>query len=123
MLCTSSYFRSLRSRPYLTLPFLYTYPGFVVRRSRRGGRRARSGGRLKAISQSVASDSREQVTYSARWRCVAVRFTVDVLGDNSSNYSAKTARSFQGIKMPTTRQVYAYDTQGKKVPNRAERST
>ena len=37
------------------------------------------------------------------------------LRPEAPNYSADY-REFQGIKMPTTRRVYAYDAQGQKVP-------
>ena len=42
--------------------------------------------------------------------------TVEILGGSTgANYSADY-RKFQGIKVPTTRRVHAYDTQGQKAP-------
>ncbi len=43
-------------------------------------------------------------------------YTVDILGGNhGANYSTNY-RKFQGIMMPTTRKIYAYDEAMKKIP-------
>jgi hypothetical protein len=43
-------------------------------------------------------------------------YTVEVLGGaTGANYSTDY-KEFQGIKMPTTRRVYAYDGNGQKIP-------
>ena len=44
-------------------------------------------------------------------------YTVEVLGGaTGANYSTDY-KEFQGIKMPTTRRVYAYDENGQKIPD------
>jgi hypothetical protein len=43
-------------------------------------------------------------------------YAVEVLGGaTGANYSTNY-RDYQGIKVPTTRRVYAYDASGQKVP-------
>lgn len=42
-------------------------------------------------------------------------YTVDVLGGAPGANYCSGYKEFQGIKMPTTRRVYAYDAKGSKV--------
>jgi hypothetical protein len=112
------YFSSYALWTYLTLPFLYTYPGFVVKEIALWQEAGEEWRRLKAIfPESIASHARDQVTYFGPDGLMRRHdYTVDVLGGvTGANYSADY-REFQGIKMPTTRRVYAYDAQGQKVP-------
>jgi hypothetical protein len=112
------YFSSYAPWTYLTLPFLYTHPGFVIEEIAPWREASEEWRRLKAkFPESVASHSREQVTYFGPDGLMRRHdYTVDVLGGaTGANYSAGY-REFQGIKMPTTRRVYAYDAQGQKVP-------
>jgi hypothetical protein len=112
------YFSSYALWTYLTLPFLCTYPGFVIEEIAPWGEAGEEWRRLKSkFPESVASHSREQVTYFGPDGLMRRHdYTVDVLGGaTGANYSADY-REFQGIKMPTTRRVYAYDAQGQKVP-------
>lgn len=74
--------------------------------------------RLKAtFPESIASHTREQVTYFGPDGLMRRHdYTVEVLGGaTGANYSTNY-REFQGINVPTTRRVYAYDAQGQKVP-------
>jgi hypothetical protein len=112
------YFSSYALWTYLTLPFLYTYPGFVVEEIAPWQEAGEEWRRLKAIfPESIASHARDQVTYFGPDGLMRRHdYTVDVLGGaTGANYSADY-QEFQGIKMPTTRRVYAYDAQGQKVP-------
>jgi hypothetical protein len=43
-------------------------------------------------------------------------YTVDILGGNTGANDVSGYRDFQGIKMPTTRRIYAYDDNLQKVP-------
>jgi hypothetical protein len=43
-------------------------------------------------------------------------YTVDILGGNTGANYVSGYRDFQGIKMPTTRRIYAYDQHMQKVP-------
>lgn len=112
------YFSSYALWTYLTLPFLYSNPGFVVEEIAPWQEAGQEWRRLKAIfPESVASHTREQVTYFGSDGLMRRHdYTVDVLGGaTGANYSADY-REFQGIKVPTSRRVYAYDAQGQKVP-------
>jgi hypothetical protein len=69
------------------------------------------------ISLAGASHTREQVTHFGPDGLMRRHdYTVDVLGGaTGANYSTNY-REYQGIKVPTTRRVYAYDASGQKVP-------
>jgi hypothetical protein len=112
------YFSSYALWTYLTLPFLYTNPGFVVEEIAPWREAGEEWRRLKAtFPESIASHSRDQVTYFGPDGLMRRHdYTVDVLGGaTGANYSADY-HEFQGIKVPTTRRVYAYDALGQKVP-------
>src|SRR5271168_3586406 len=105
------YFSSYALWTYLTLPFLYTSPGFVVEEMAPWQEAGEEWRRLKAtFPTNVASHAREQVTYFGPDGLMRRHdYTVDVLGGaTGANYSTNY-REFQGIKMPTTRRIYAYD--------------
>ena len=112
------YFSSYALWRYLTLPFLYTYPGFVIAEIAPWQEAGEEWRRLKAtFPESIASHAREQVTYfgpDGLMRCHD--YAVEVLGGaTGANYSADY-REFQGIRVPTARRVYAYGAQGQKIP-------
>lgn len=112
------YFSSYALWTYLNLPFLYTYPGFVVEEIAPWPEAGEEWRRLKAtFPEGVASHAPEQVTYFGPDGLMRRHdYTVEVLGGaTGANYSAGY-RDFQGIKVPTTRRVYSYDAQGHKVP-------
>jgi hypothetical protein len=106
-----AYFNSYALWTYLTIPFLYTYPGFVTEELppwREDGETWRP---LKAtFPDSVASHSREQVSYFGEDGLLRRHeYTVDVIdGARGVNY-ASDYRDVDGILVPTTRRVYAYD--------------
>ena len=75
--------------------------------------------RLKAtFPKTIASHSGEQITYFGPDGLMRRHdYTVEVLGGaTGANYSTDY-KEFQGIKMPTTRRVYAYDENGQKIPD------
>jgi hypothetical protein len=112
------YFSSYALWTYLTLPFLYTYPGFVTEEIEPWHENGEEWRRLRAIfPDSVASHSREQVTHFGPDGLMRRHdYAVEVLGGaTGANYSTNY-RDYQGIKVPTTRRVYAYDASGQKVP-------
>jgi hypothetical protein len=112
------YFSSYALWTYLNLPFLYTYPGFVVEEIAPWREAGEEWRRLKAtFPKGIASHAREQVTFFGPDGLMRRHdYTVEVLGGaTGANYSTNY-REFQGIKVPTTRRVYAYDAQGQKVP-------
>lgn len=111
------YFSSYALWTYLTLPFLYTNPGFVVEEMAPWQEAGEEWRRLKAtFPGNVASHAREQVTYFGPDGLMRRHdYTVEVLGGaTGANYSTDY-REFQGIKVPTIRRVYTYDAMGQKV--------
>lgn len=113
-----AYFVSEALWTYLTLPFLYTYPGFVCEEIAPWREDGEEWRRLKVqFPSTVESHTREQVTYFGPDGLMRRHdYTVDILqGNTGANYSTEF-RDFQGIKLPTRRRIYAYDAQGQKVP-------
>jgi hypothetical protein len=103
---------------YLTLPFLYTYPGFVVEEiepRRENGETWRS---LKAtFPDSVTSHTKTQITrFDPDGLMRRHDYTVDILGGAAGANYTSDYRDFQGIKMPTKRRIYPRDADMQKVP-------
>jgi hypothetical protein len=114
-----AYFTSYALWTYLNLPFLYTYPGFVTEEIEPWRENGEEWRRLKAtFPETIASHSGEQITYFGPDGLMRRHdYTVEVLGGaTGANYSTDY-KEFQGIKMPTTRRVYAYDANGQKIPD------
>jgi hypothetical protein len=114
-----AYFTSYALWTYLNLPFLYTYPGFVTEEIEPWRENGEEWRRLKAtFPETIASHSNEQITYFGPDGLMRRHdYTVEVLGGaTGANYSTDY-KEFQGIKMPTTRRVYAYDGNGQKIPD------
>ncbi len=112
------YFTSYALWTYLNLPFVYTYSGFVTEEIEPWRENGEEWRRLKAVfPSSIASHTREQITHFGPDGLMRRHdYAVEVLGGaTGANYSTNY-REFQGIKMPTTRRVYAYDADGRKVP-------
>ena len=113
-----AYFNSYALWTYLTIPFLYTYPGFVTEELppwREDGETWRP---LKVtFPDSVVSRTREQVSYFGEDGLLRRhQYTVDVLdGHRGVNY-ASDYREVDGIMVPTKRRVYAYDDRKNKIP-------
>jgi hypothetical protein len=113
-----AYFASEALWTYLTLPFLYTYPGFICEEIapwQEDGEEWRS--LQVTFPDHIASHTKTQVTrFGADGLVRRHDYTVDILGGNpGANYSAGY-KDFQGIKMPTTRRIYGYDAAMRKVP-------
>ena len=114
-----AYFNSYALWTYLTIPFLYTYPGFVTEELppwREDGETWRP---LKAtFPDSVASHSREQVSYFGEDGLLRRHeYTVDVMGGARGVNYALDYRDVDGILVPTKRRVYAFDDRKNKVPS------
>ena len=113
-----AYFTSYALWTYLNLPFLYTFPGFVTDEIEPWRENGEEWRRLKAtFPDTIASHSDEQITYFGPDGLMRRHdYTVEVLcGATGANYSTDY-KEFQGIKVPTTRRVYAYDGSGQKIP-------
>jgi hypothetical protein len=113
-----AYFASEALWTYLTLPFLYTYAGFECEEIEPWNENGEQWRRLKVtFPDYIASHTKTQITHFGPDGLMRRHdYTVDILGGNSgANYSTNY-RDFQGIKMPTTRRIYAYDGAMQKVP-------
>ena len=103
---------------YLTLPFLYTYPGFVTEEIDPWYEDGETWRRLRVtFPDHIKSHTRTQITHFGPDGLMRRHdYTVDVLGGApGANYST-AYRSFQGLRLPTRRRVYAYDAEMRKVP-------
>jgi hypothetical protein len=113
-----AYFNSYALWTYLTIPFLYTYPGFVTEELLPWHEDGETWRPLKAtFPDSVASHTREQVSYFGEDGLLRRHeYTVDVMnGARGVNY-ASDYREADGILVPTKRRVYAYDDRKNKIP-------
>src|SRR6202140_1612295 len=113
-----AYFSSYALWNYLTIPFLYTYSGFVTEELAPWQENGEQWRPLKVtVPDSVASHSREQVAYfgpDGLFRRHA--YTVDIMGGAPGLNYASDLRNVDGIVVPTKRRVYASDANNQKIP-------
>ena len=113
-----AYFANYALWTYLTIPFLYTYPGFGCEElppCQEGGEVWRP---LKvSFPDDVPSHTREQISYFGPDGLLRRHeYTVDIMGGAPGlNYAAKY-RNADGIMVPTQRRVYAYNEKKEKIP-------
>jgi hypothetical protein len=113
----SLYFASYALWCYLTIPFLYTLPGFQTEELSAWQENGETWRRLKVtFPDSIVGHSREQVSYFGEDGLLRRHdYTVDVMGGAcGANYAAEY-RNVEGIMMPMSRRVFAYDASGRKV--------
>ena len=113
-----AYFSGYALWNHLTIPFLYTYPGFVTEELilwEEGGGQWRP---LKVIApDSVASHSREQVAYFGPDGMLRRHaHTVDIMGGAAGLNYAVEYSNVDGIVVPMKRRVYAPDPNKQKIP-------
>jgi hypothetical protein len=113
-----AYFDSYALWTYLTIPFLYTYPGFVTEELSPWQEDGEVWRPLKAIfPDNIASHTREQISYFGPDGLLRRHeYTVDILGGAPGLNYAYDYRNIDGIMVPTTRRVHAYDANKQKVP-------
>jgi hypothetical protein len=113
-----AYFSSYALWTYFNSPFLYTLPGFATEEIAPWQENGETWRRLKVIfPDTVASHVKEQVTYFGPDGLMRRHdYTVEILGGATGANYALDYREFQGIKLPTTRRIYAYDAKQQKVP-------
>jgi hypothetical protein len=112
-----AYFSSYALWNYLTVPFLYNYPGFVAEELAPWKENGEQWRPLKVIvPDSIASHSREQVAYFGPDGLLRRHeYTVDVMGGAPGlNYAADYC-NVDGIVVPTKRNVYAPDANKQKI--------
>jgi hypothetical protein len=113
-----AYFDSYALWTYLTIPFLYTYPGFVVEELRPWQEDGEEWRPLKAIfPDDIASHTREQISYFGQDGLLRRHeYVVDVMGGARGLNYAYDYREVNGIKVPITRRVVGFDENKRKIP-------
>jgi hypothetical protein len=113
-----AYFSSYALWNYLTIPFLYTYPGFVTEELAPWQENGEEWRPLKVtVPDYIASHSREQVAYFGPDGLLRRHaYTVDVMGGASGLNYAADYRNVDGVVVPTKRRVYAADANKQKIP-------
>ena len=115
-----AYFSSYALWNYLTIPFLYTYPGFVTEELASWQENGEEWQPLRVtVPDHIASHSRQQVAYFRSRRPFAkARVHVDVLaGASGLNYAADYL-NVDGIVVPTKRRVYPADATSRRFRSR-----
>lgn len=111
------YFTGYALWTYLTIPFLYTLPGFQTEEMPEWNENGEVWRRLKVtFPDSIASHSREQISYFGEDGLLRRHdYTVDVMGGAQGANYASDYREVRGVMVPMTRRVYAYDEARRKV--------
>jgi hypothetical protein len=111
------YFSGYALWSYLTIPFLYTQPGFETEELGEWEESGEVWRRLKAVfPDSIASHSREQISYFGQDGLLRRHdYTVDVMGGATGANYASDYREADGIVVPMTRRVFAYDEDRRKI--------
>jgi len=106
-----AYFSGEALWTYLTTPFLYTYPGFVTEEIEPMEENGETWRRLKVtFPDYISSHTREQVScFGPDGLLRRHDYTVDVLGGATGANYATNYRDVNGIIVPATRRVYAYE--------------
>jgi hypothetical protein len=112
-----AYFASYALWSYLTIPFLYTYPGFV---SEEIATWEENGEQWRALNvtfpDSIAGHTRNQISYFGSDGLLRRHeYTVDVLGNAPGLNYACDYRATNGLVVPHKRRVFAYDSEKRKV--------
>jgi hypothetical protein len=102
----------------LSSPFLYTQEGFETEEMDPWQEDGETWRRLKVtFPPSVASHSRVQIIYFGPDSLMRRHdYSVDVMGGATGANYTSDYREFQGLRVPTRREVYAYDRNLRKIP-------
>jgi hypothetical protein len=106
-----AYFSGEALWTYLTTPFLYTYPGFITEEIAPWQENGETWRRLKVTFPNyIASHTKEQISYFGPDGLLRRHdYTVDILGGATGANYAMNYRNVDGIIIPATRKVYAYE--------------
>ena len=113
-----AYFSSYTLWNYLTIPFLYTYPGFETEELAAWQEDGEHWRALKvSFPDYIATHTRDQTSYFGPDGLLRRhQYTVDVLGNAPGLNYAADYRSVSGVMVPTKRRVFAYDGEKQKIP-------
>ena len=114
-----AYFDSYALWTYLTIPFLYTYPGFVTEELPIWQEDGEVWRPLRAVfPDNVASHTREQISYFGKDGLLRRHeYIVDIMGGARGLNYAYDYRKVDGIMVPVTRRVVASDDNKRKLPD------
>jgi hypothetical protein len=106
-----AYFSGEALWTYLTIPFLYTLPGFEVEELSPWQENGEIWRRLKVIfPENIVSHCQEQISYFGPDGLLRRHdYTVDILGGASGVNYASNYQTVHGIVIPATRRVFAYE--------------
>ena len=112
------YFNSYALWNYLTIPFLYTYAGFVTEELATWQEDGEDWRALKVrFPDYIATHTREQTSYFGPDGLLRRhQYTVDVLGNAPGLNYASDYRDVSGVMVPTKRRVFSYDGEKRKIP-------
>jgi hypothetical protein len=113
-----AYFSSEALWTYLTIPFLYTYPGFVAEELAPWHEDGEEWRPLQVtFPDGFPSHTRKQISYFGQNGLLKRHeYTVDILGGAQGVNYATDYGDFGGIMVPTTRRVFSYDAAKQKIP-------
>jgi hypothetical protein len=105
-----AYFSGEAVWTYLTVPFLFTCPGFASEEVEPWDEDGESWRRLKVtFPDDIASHTREQLFFFGPDGALRRHdYTVDILGGTAGANYALEHRTFDGIVVPTKRTIYGY---------------
>ncbi|BAV47835.1 hypothetical protein MesoLj113a_21370 [Mesorhizobium sp. 113-1-2] len=114
----AAFFASEALWTYLTSPFLYTYPGFESEEIDPWYENGERWRRLRVtFPDHIVSHTRTQITHFGPDGLMRRHdYTVDILGGATGANYTTNYQDFQGLMMPMTRRIYAYDEKLQKVP-------
>src|SRR5262249_29846118 len=112
------YFGSYALWTYLTVPFLFTYPGVVTREMPTWQENGQTWRRLRGrFPVSIATNSTEEVFYfDERGLLKRQDYDVEVIGGTPCAHYVSGYESDSGIMVPTRRRVFARQPDGKPLP-------
>jgi hypothetical protein len=112
-----AYFDSYALWTYFTIPFLYSYPGFVTEELPPWEEDGETWRPLSVLfSENIASHTKKQVSYFGPDGLLRRHeYTVDILGGAQGVNYASDYRNVNGIFVPMKRRVYAYDAAKRKI--------
>ncbi|WP_149530457.1 hypothetical protein [Tardiphaga sp. P9-11] len=113
----AAFFASEALWTYLTSPFLYTYPGFESEEIEPWYENGEQWRRLRVtFPDHIVSHTKTQITHFGPDGLMRRHdYTVDILGGATGANYTTDYQDYQGLMMPMTRRIYAYDEAMKKV--------